>query len=214
MNEVSLDKVLLDEEFECMICCEEHVCSESLKICGNKKCTFRMCDKCFDTLDKVECPNCRQPIEGKEPKSSPEETMMENHRTIVDDLESRRLRQQGHLISMCRTCTTMQFPFWGVGATISVALGYSIKYAFCYGNVPCTLFMGFEMCKDRQRTITQQNNAALLTRIRDFMEPPGYRTSSPSSNDDDVDNGITVENPLTNVELAPAAIVIEGRSSS
>jgi len=93
-----------------------------------------------------------------------------------------------------------------------LALGYSIKYAFCYGNVPCTLFMGFEMCKDRQRTITQQNHAALLTRIRDFMEPPGYRTSSPSSNNDD--ESVTVENPLTNVELAPAAVVIEGRSCS
>jgi hypothetical protein len=66
------------------------------------------------------------------------------------------------------------------------------------------------MCKDRQRTITQQNHAALLTRIRDFMEPPGYRTSSPSDDND----SITVENPLANVELAPAAIVIEGRPSS
>ena len=27
MNEVSLDKVLLDEELNVMICCEEHICA-------------------------------------------------------------------------------------------------------------------------------------------------------------------------------------------
>ena len=64
------------------------------------------------------------------------------------------------------------------------------------------------MCKDRQRTITQQNHAALLTRIRDFMEPPGYRTSSPS------DDNIVVNNPLVSGEVAPVALVMEDRSSS
>jgi hypothetical protein len=207
MNKVSLDKVLLDEEFECMICCEEHVRVESLRRCGNKRCTFRMCDKCFDTLDKVECPNCRQPIEGKEPKRSPGETM-------IDDLESRRLREGRTelqcIVSACRTVTTLQVPFWGMGASISWVFGYGIQYGCCYGNVPCTLFLGFEMCKERQRTITQQNNTALLTRIREFMESRGSDLSSPISDND----GITVENPLTTADLAPAAIVIEGRSSS
>jgi hypothetical protein len=215
MNEVSLDKVLIDEEFECMICCEEHVCAGNLKRCGNKKCTFRMCDKCFDNLESIECPNCRQPIEGKKLKSIPEEAMMEDHRSLVDQLEARRLRegriQLGCLVSTCRTGTTLQVPFWGIGASISFALGYGIQYACCYGNIPCTVFLGFEMCKDYRRTQAQQNTA-LLRRIRDFMEPPGYRTSSPGSNNDD--ESITVENPLTNTELAPAATVIEGRSSS
>ena len=212
MNEVSLDKVLLDEEFECMICCEEHICAGNLKRCGNKKCTFRMCDKCFDNLESIGCPNCRQPIEGKKLKSIPEEAMIEEHRTLVDQLEARRLRegriQLGCLISTCRTGTTLQVPFWGIGASISFALGYGIQYACCYGNIPCTVFMGFEMCKDYRRTQAQQNNTALLTRIRDFMEPPGYRTSSPS------DDNIIVDNPLVSIEVAPVVMAIEDRSGS
>ena len=74
MNETSLDKILLDEHFECMICFEDNICIKSLKICGNKKCTMKMCDKCLDNLESIECPNCRQPIEGKMPKNNLEET--------------------------------------------------------------------------------------------------------------------------------------------
>jgi hypothetical protein len=215
MNKVSLDKVLLDEEFECMICCEEHVCAGNLKRCGNKKCTFRMCDKCFNNLESIGCPNCRQPMEGKKLKSIPEEAMMEEHRTLVDQVEARRLRegriQLRCLISTCRTGTTLQVPFWGIGASISAVLGYGIQYACCYGNVPCTLYMGFEMCKDHRRTQAQQNNTALLTRIRDFMESRGSDSSSPS------DDNIVVANPLVSGEVAPVApvaLAIEDRSSS
>ena len=210
MNEVSLDKVLLDEEFECMICCEEHICVGNLKRCGNKRCTFRMCDKCFDNLDKVECPNCRQPIEGKKPMSGPDETTMETRRTIVDELELRRMREGRTelecFISLCRTFTTMQVPFWGAGASISFALGYGIRYACCYGNVPCTLFLGFEMCKERQRTSIRQNNAVLLTHIRDSMEPRDTGSSSTS------DDSIVVDNPLVSIEVSPVALAIEDRS--
>lgn len=212
MNEVSLDKAFLDEGFECMICCEERVCIESLKRCGNKKCTFRMCDKCFDNLQSVECPNCRQPIEGKKLKNNPEEAMTEEHRALVDELESRRLQESriklSFCTSMCRVGTTMQIPFWGIGAVISLVLGNGVQYACCYGNVPCTLFLGFEICRDRQQTQAQQNSTALLTRLRDFMESRG---SDPSSTSDD---NIVVENPLISEEVAPAALVIEDRASS
>jgi hypothetical protein len=212
MNEVSLDKVLLDEEFECMICCEEHICAGNLKKCGNIKCTFRMCDKCFNNLESIVCPNCRQPMEGKKLKSIPEEAMMDEHRTLVDQVEARRLRegrvQLGCLISTCRTGTTLQVPFWGIGASISAVLGYGIQYACCYGNVPCTLYMGFEMCKDHRRTQAQQNNTALLTRIRDFMESRGSNSSSPS------DDNIVVNNPIVSEEVAPVALAMEDRSSS
>ena len=212
MNEVSLDKVLLNEEFECMICCEEHICAGNLKKCGNIKCTFRMCDKCFNNLESIVCPNCRQPMEGKKLKSIPEEAMMEEHRTLVDQVEARRLRegrvQLGCLISTCRTGTTLQVPFWGIGASISAVLGYGIQYACCYGNVPCTLYMGFEMCKDHRRTQAQQNNTALLTRIRDFMESRGSNSSSHS------DDNIVVNNPIVSEEVAPVALAMEDRSSS
>ena len=63
------------------------------------------------------------------------------------------------------------------------------------------------MCKDYRRTQAQQNTA-LLRRIRDFMEPPGYRTSSPS------DDNIVVNNPLVSIEVAPVVMAIEDRSGS
>ena len=49
---------------ECNICFDK-VDMDNLLICGNKKCSFRMCSQCtisYKKLDNKNCPQCRLPI--------------------------------------------------------------------------------------------------------------------------------------------------------
>ena len=49
----------------CMICFDE-LAEEKAKSCGNMNCCFDMCETCFELIETVRCPHCRQTMIGKE----------------------------------------------------------------------------------------------------------------------------------------------------
>ena len=191
-----MNESLLKEQFECMICCEDHIRIGNLKKCGNEKCTFNMCKKCFDILESSECPNCRQPIEGKEIKNKSEETMMSNHRDIVEEIETRR-REQDRLtlnagMRIGRMFTIMQVPFWGMGGLFSMLAGTGTRYACCYGNIPFTVLLCCETCNKYREQREIQSTADLISHIRGFTR--GQESGSTEQ-----------ENPI----ISPVAMTIE-----
>jgi len=170
---------------------------------------MKMCDKCLDNLESIECPNCRQPIEGKISTKNSEETMMSNHRDIVDEIESRRTEQDRLTLNagirICRMFTLMQVPFWGMGGLFSMLAGTGVRYACCYGNIPFTVLLCCEASKKYREQRSIQSTADLISHIREFTQ---VQESGSSSSDG------TIENPLSSGQEAPVAEVIEDRSIS
>jgi hypothetical protein len=147
------------------------------------------------------------------PKNNSEETMMSNHRDIVDEIESRR-REQDRLtlnagMRIGRMFTLMQVPFWGMGSLFSMLAGTGIRYACCYGNIPFTVLLCCEASKKYREQRSIHSTADLISHIREFTQ---VQESGSSSSDNS--NVSTVENPLSPGQEAPEAIVIEDRSIS
>jgi len=179
-------EITIKQHFECMICCEDHIHVGNLKKCGNEKCTFNMCKKCFDILKSIECPNCRQPIEGKELE----------HRYTVEEIETRRREQDRVTLEagmrIGRMFTIMQVPFWGMGGLYSMLAGTGIRYACCYGNIPFTVLLCCETGNKYRKERAIHSIADLISHIRESTQG---QESGPTEQ----------ENPI----IAPVAMTIE-----